>query len=158
MSEQSQEHARWCQSRYKCSWILAPLSRAFFDVKVVNPLALKNRRMEVQAMYKHHENDKKRLYIERIIQIEKGSFTPLIFSCTDGTGVEATKFIKELGSKISSKRTEAYSPTVSFIRRKLRFYILRTCVISLRSERKSRKSRVIGVKEMDICLCNLNEF
>ena len=72
--------------------------------------------------------------------------------------VGVTIHLKELESKISSKRTEAYSETVSFIRKKLRFDILRTCVISLRGERKSRKSRAIEVKEMDIGLCNLNEF
>ena len=72
--------------------------------------------------------------------------------------MEATRFIKELASKISSKRAEDYSQTVSFIHRKLRFDLLRTCVISLRGERKSRKSRAIEVEEMDIGLCNLNEF
>ena len=134
-----------------------PLSRAFFDVKVTNPLAQTNKRMTIPEMYLHHEKQKKNQYNARIIQIERGSFTPLIFSCTGGAGPEAAKFIKELADKISSKRSEDYSQTVSFIRRKLRFDILRTCVISLRGERKSRKSRALELKDMDIGLCNLTE-
>ena len=117
-----------------------PLSRAFFDVKVTNPLAQTNKRMTIPEMYKHHKKLKKSQYNARIIQIEKGSFTPLIFSCTGGAGPEAAKFIKELADKISSKRGENYSQTVSFLRRRLRFDILRTCVILLRGEKKSRKS------------------
>ena len=34
-------------------WI--PLSRAFFDVKVVNPLARTNWNMKLNTMYRHHE-------------------------------------------------------------------------------------------------------
>ena len=73
-----------------------PLSLAFFDVKVTNPLAQTNKRMTISEMYIHHEKQKKNQYNPRIIQIEKGSFTPLIFSCTGGAGPEAAKFIKEL--------------------------------------------------------------
>ena len=97
------------------------------------------------------------MYNARILQIEKGSFTPLIFSCTGGVGQEAAKFIKELADKLSTKRNENYSQTVAFIRRKLRFDLLRTCVISLRGERKSKKCRALDLNEMDIGLCNLTE-
>ena len=40
-----------------------PLSRAFFDVKVTNPLAQTNKRMTIPEMYKHHEKLKKSQYI-----------------------------------------------------------------------------------------------
>ena len=87
--------------------------------------------MKIQQMYKHHETLKKNQYNARVLQVEKGSFTPLIFSCTGGAGQEATMFIKELAEKISIKRNEVYSQTVSFIRRKFCFDILRSCVILL---------------------------
>ena len=98
------------------------------------------------------------MYNDRIINIEKGCFTTLIFSCTGGTGLEATKFIKELVSKLSSKRAEVYSQTVSLMHRKLQFEIVRTCLISIRGERKSRKSRALEFRHIDIGLCNLSEF
>ena len=40
-------------------------------------------------LYLHHQKLKKNQYNARIIQIEKGSFTPLIFSCTGGAGPKA---------------------------------------------------------------------
>ena len=134
-----------------------PMSRAFFDVKVVNPLATTNWSMKVPAMYKSHEKTKKRCYNDCILQIEKGSFTPIIFSCTGGMGPEASSFIKELAAKISIKRGEAYSQTVSYIRRRFRFELLRTCVISLRGERKATRA-ACDISELDIGLCNLNDI
>ena len=108
-------------------------------------------------MYKTHENTKKRCYNARILQIERGSFTPLIFSCSGGMGLEASTFIKELAMKVSLKRGEVYSQTVSFIRRRFRFDLLKTCIISLRGERKAtRAAREIA--ELDIGLCNLSDI
>ena len=40
-------------------------------------------------LYLHNEKLKKNQYNARIIQIEKGSFTPLIFSCSGGGGPKA---------------------------------------------------------------------
>ena len=91
-------------------------------------------------MYKTHENTKKRRYNARILQIERGSFTPLIFSCSGGMGLEASTFIKELAMKVSLKRSEVYSQTVSFIRRRFRFDLLKTYIISLRGERKATRA------------------
>ena len=65
--------------------------------------------------------------------------------------------MKELADKIRSKCSENYIQTVSFILQRIRFDILRTCVISLKEERKSGKSRVLEVKEVGIGLCNLTE-
>lgn len=81
-------------------------------------------------MYTHHEDGKKKEYNARIIQIERASFTPLVFS-------ETGKFIKQLARKISEKKQDEYSQVVAFIRRRIRFEILRSCVISLREERTS---------------------
>ena len=75
-----------------------------------------------------------------IIEVEKGSFTPLVFSCSGGMSSEAEKFIKQLAAKISKKKQEEYSHVVAFIRRRLRLDLLRLCIISLRGERSSSKS------------------
>ena len=48
-----------------------------------------------------HENSKKGEYKARINEIEKGTFTPLVFSCSGGTSPEADKFVKNLALKIS---------------------------------------------------------
>ena len=66
-----------------------PLNRAFFDVKIMNPFAQTNAAKKIPDMYKYHENAKKQEYNDRILQIEKGTFTPLIFSCSAGMAPEA---------------------------------------------------------------------
>ena len=115
-----------------------PLNRAFFDVKVINPFAQSNWSKKIEDMYKFHESLKKKEYNARILEVEKGSFSPLVFTCTGGAGPEATKFIKRLALKYSEKKMERYSDVVSFLRRRFRFDILKTCVISFRGERSRR--------------------
>ena len=95
-------------------------------------------------MYTHHEELKKSEYNARILEIERGSFTPLIFSCSGGASEETEKFMKRLALKISERKQEQYSQVVSFIRRRLRFDILRSCIISLRGERGSRGGSHVG--------------
>ena len=51
--------------------------------------------------------------------------------------VQTGKFMKQLARKISEKKQDEYSQVVAFIRRRIRFDILRSCVISLRGERAS---------------------
>ena len=118
-----------------------PLSRAFFDIRVFNPQAQTNWQKQIPDMYLHHEKQKKREYNARIMEIEKGTFTQLVFSCSGGESTEATTFIKQLATKISNKRQEGYSQVVGFLRRRLRFDILRTCVISFRGERSLQHQR-----------------
>ena len=50
------------------------------------------------------ENEKKRLYNHRILQIEHGTFTPLIFTCFGGMSRECQKFYSRLSEIISDKR------------------------------------------------------
>ena len=89
-------------------------------------------------MYLAHENEKKRAYNSRIIQIEKGTFTPLVFSTTGGMGIEAQKPIKKLAQKMELATGQRYSDSVSFMRRRLRFELLKTTVIALRGDRGHR--------------------
>ena len=109
-----------------------PLSRAFFDIRVVNPLAETNWKKESSSMYKDHEKQRKKSIMIGFLEVEKGTFTPLVFSCCGGAGTEATKFIKHLATRISDKRQEQYRLTVSHTRRRIQFDILKTCVISFR--------------------------
>ena len=128
----------------------APLRRAFFDIRVFNPQASTNWCKDIPEMYAHHEHLKKREYNARMLEVEKGSFTPLVFSCSGGFSKEADKFIKHLAEKLSHKRNERYSVVVNFIRTRIRFEILKTCVISLRGERSSRKeSRLVAEIDID---------
>ena len=49
-----------------------------------------------RACYRNHENAKKRAYDQRIREVEHGTFTPLVFSCTGSMGRAAvTTYIQE---------------------------------------------------------------
>ena len=72
----------------------SPMDKVFTDVRVFHPHAPTNAKLSVTQMYKHHEYLKKRAYNARVIQVEKGTFTPLVFSTTGGMGYEAERFVK----------------------------------------------------------------
>ena len=48
---------------------------AFFDVRVCHPNADSYRDLTPKQIYKKHENEKKRQYAERVMEIEQGKFT-----------------------------------------------------------------------------------
>jgi len=54
--------------------------KTYVDVKVFNPHAPCNRASSARTIYRKHELCKKRSYEARIREVEKSSFTPLIFS------------------------------------------------------------------------------
>ena len=76
--------------------IWGPQEKTFLDVRVMHPNSPSYIYKDLTRVYKQHESEKKRTYNERIIQIEKGSFTPLVFSTFGGMGIEAGRFHKRL--------------------------------------------------------------
>ena len=117
----------------------SPMDKIFTDVRVFHPHAPTNAKMTVPKMYTHHEHIKKRNYLSRVIQVEKASFTPLVFSTTGGMGPEAEKFMKHLAEMVSLKSNRSeYSTNMSFIRRRIRFDLLKTTLISIRGFRGKR--------------------
>ena len=67
-----------------------------------------------QKTYKLIEKEKKRLHSGRIIEIEHGSFTPLLMSATSGMGRECKKFYSRLAKMISLKRGTGYNITAIY--------------------------------------------
>ena len=51
---------------------------ALFDVGVCHPKADSYKNLTTEQIYKLHENDKKRLYSSRVLEVERGTFTPLV--------------------------------------------------------------------------------
>ena len=69
---------------------------AFFDARVCHPNADSYRNLELQQIHCNHENKKKRLYSRRVLDIEQGTFTPLIFTSTGGMGKECLQYHSRL--------------------------------------------------------------
>ena len=76
---------------------------AFFDVRVCHPNSDSYREQNPEQIYKQHENEKKRQYGSRVVEVEKGTFTPLIFNSTGGMGAECKLYHKHLVEFISDK-------------------------------------------------------
>ena len=54
--------------------------------------------------YETNEKEKKKAYNERVMEVEHGTFTPLIFAATGGMGRECSKFFTQLAETIADKR------------------------------------------------------
>ena len=65
------------------------------DVRVFSPISASSTNYTMMSCYRRHEAEK-RIYDERIRQVERGTFTPLVFSPSGGMG-QASKvfFIKD---------------------------------------------------------------
>ena len=94
---------------------------AFFDVRVCHPNAESYRDLEPQQIYRLHENEKKRQYSSRVLDIEHGTFTPLIFTTTGGMGKECLSYHSRLAELIAIKKGEDYAKTISWIRARTSF-------------------------------------
>ena len=110
-------------------------NRAFCDVRVFNPLAQTYSNQTLQAAHISNENEKKREYGERVLNVEHGSFTPLVFTCFGGMSNECTSFYNRLSDKISKIRDIPESLSRSWIRTKLSFSLLKTANLCIRGTR-----------------------
>ena len=130
-----------------------PLERALFDVRVLHPQAPSNRsHKDIASMYQYHEKEKKRHYNARILQIEKATFSPLVFSTTGGMAPEAQKVLKRLAEKTARTKNQRYCDVMTFIRRRLRFDLLRTTIISLRGYRGKVQKNPANIEDLDLNL------
>ena len=109
------------------------MEKTFYDVRVFHDGNTSNDG-PIEQVFRKHEQEKKRVYNDKIIQVEKSSssFTSLGFSTSGGLGKEAETLHKRLVKLISEKRGTPYSDTMSHVRRKLRFSILRTTLAAIR--------------------------
>ena len=77
-------------------------SSTFFDVQVFNPYAPSNNKSTAAACYSKHEMEKRHKYGRRVLKVEHGSFTPLVFSTSEGWGPSATVKFRRLAGLISN--------------------------------------------------------
>ena len=106
----------------------------------------------IEKVYEIHEKEKKRMYNERVIQVEKGSFTPIVMSTFGGMGVEAKKYHKRIATLISEKRGERYSDVINFLRTRMRFSILRSVLTAVRGVRGRSKIETTPISALSFNL------
>ena len=122
---------------------------AFFDVRVFNPFAKTHLKSNLQSAFDVNENQKKTKYNRRVIEIEHGSFTPLIMSAYGGVSRETEHFITQLTNKIAEKKDVPISTIANYIRTKLSFLLVRSQVLCIRGSRKLWKHNM-DVQEAEV--------
>ena len=123
---------------------LTPGVTAFFDVRVtyVNPWP--NQGKHTAMIFKEQENEKKRKYNQRVMDVEMGTFTPLVFGTNRGMGLNCQNFLRTLANKLSSKNKEPYANVISWLRIQLSFAVLGSVQRCIRGSRYPSKSREVS--------------
>ena len=109
----------------------------FFDVRISNPNAPSNRTLPLATVYKRNEAEKMKAYGDRILQIEKGSFVPLVYTTSGGMGPQCERTHKRIAELVSYKRNEKYADIMSHMRTRLRFSLLKSTLVALRGAREA---------------------
>ena len=117
--------------------------QAFFDVMMFDPSASRYANQIMQCFAKN-EKEKKRNYNERIINIDNGSFTAIMFSMHGGMARECSTFYPRLSELIANKKNAPFSITVSWIRTKICFALRSSSLLCLRGSRNIYRKFELG--------------
>ena len=125
--------------------------KAFFDIRVFNAYAQRYSNLNLKSAFDINEKEKKRQYNERIIRVDKGSFTPLIFTTNGGMGRESQNFVTALAALFAEKRNELFGKTIKWIRTRLSFALIRSSILCIRGTKTIRRPKLIlDISDTDI--------
>ena len=103
-------------------------------MRITNTNSESQRHLTSEKIFTKHEREKKRQYNNRIMKVEHGTFTPLIFSVNGGMAKECLKFHKFVAEKIANKSGCRYEKVLS-IKCKLTFLVLSAFPMCVRKSR-----------------------
>ena len=103
-----------------------------------------------KQIHKMKEQKKKRQYATRVLEIEKGTFTPLVFTTTGGMGEECLRYHRRLAELLAMKK-EDYAKTMNWIRVKISFSLIRSTLVCLRGSRSIRR-KPYNIMDTDIAV------
>ena len=103
----------------------------FLDLRVFDSNASRYLNKSVRQCHVMNEQEKKRAYNERVLQIEHGTFTPLVFSIYGSMGRECHTFFSRLSDLLSDKRDLPKSINMNWIRAKICFALLKSSLLCL---------------------------
>ena len=123
---------------------------AFFDIRVFNPFAKSHLKNNLESVFRSNEASKKRQYNNRVIQIEHGTFTPVVMSSFGGFGKETNIFVSKLVEKVAEKKGLERSLVASYIWTKVSFELIRAQVNCIRGSRSLWKKPQIDTGEIEV--------
>ena len=107
--------------------------------------------LELSNIHKLHEDEKKRKYAERENIIEHGTFTPLVFTTTEGMSKKCNIYHNRLAELIAHMKGEQYHTTIAWKWAKTRFSLHRSSLVCLRGSRTLKiTTNAINNKDMDM--------
>ena len=121
----------------------------FCDVRVFIPLAKCHLHISLLAVHKNNENEKKREYNHRILQLDHGSFTPLVFSCFGGMSRKCWSYFSHTAERLANRKIEPKSKISACIKAKLNVALIRSMLLCLCGTRTP--SNVDNISEIDLC-------
>ena len=126
--------------------------KVFFDVRIFNPFAQKHLNQSLNIAFNQNEREKKRQYNQRVVQVERGSFIPIVFSAYGGLGREINHFVSALLDRLAEKCHLEYNIAMNWIRTKISFMLLRSRLLCVRGSRALWSK--INIDTVDIELSN----
>ena len=145
--ERSKRREEWVRNEgpVKCELRLRVKARGFwrrgkdawFDVRVTHVNAVSQRDLPTAAIFHRHQQEKKRSYSQRCMEVENGTFTPLVFGTNGGVESECSMFLATLAEKLSVVRSEDVNLTMEWLRAKLSFEVLRSALLCVRGSKKA---------------------
>ena len=91
--------------------------------------------------------------MQRVIDVEHGVFTPLVFGTNGGMGGECQVFVKQLATTLAEKSGDSYADIMTWIRTRISAEILRSTITCIRGSRVPFRKR--DSNSEDFCLMNL---
>ena len=94
-----------------------------------------------QSKYTRCTNKKKkRQYATQVLEIEKGTFTPLVFTTTGGMREDCLRYHSRLAELLAMKKGEDYAKTMNWIRVKISFSLISSALVYLRAHLRGSRS------------------
>ena len=106
------------------------------DVRLFNPYARSNPSAPRATVYRRHEKAKRRHYEERVRNVEQVSFVPVVISASGGMGKAASPLYARVAALVAAKKSEQYCHVMAYVRCKLSFSLLKSCIMCLRGCRQ----------------------
>ena len=107
---------------------ISPVSQPLLqviDVRVTHVNSRSNQGKYTATIFKEQESENKRKYNQRVMDVEMGTFTPLVFGTNGGMGLDCQNFLRTLANKLSTKNDEPYASVISWLRIQLSFLYIK---------------------------------
>ena len=109
-----------------------------------------HRNQTLQAVHRKNENEKNN---DRIINVDHGSFTPLVFSCYGGMSRECSRFYSHAAELLSEKRKLPKGFVSCWLKTRFNFSLIRSCLLCNRGTRSIYdKTKTIELTDIELAV------